>query len=90
LSDSLRARLGVTEVFDSNLPARGFGSYLRTLSGRGPRVMPARTFPAALPWLRLDRIYVRGLQIESAQVLHGALWSKLSVHASIVASLELK
>jgi len=90
LSDSLRNRLGVTEVFDQNIPARGFGAYLRTLSGRGPKSAPARTFPAALPWLRLDRIYVRGFHIESAQVLHGALWAKLSDHAPIVASLALQ
>lgn len=90
LSDTLRNRLGVTEVFDENLPSRGFGLYLRSLSGRGPKVKPARTFPAALPWLRLDRIYVRGLQIESAQVLHGPMWAKLSDHAPIVASLALK
>lgn len=89
LSDSLRTRLGLTEVFDANLPKRGFGSYLRQLSGRGPKVKPARTFPAALPWLRLDRIYVRGFKIETAQVLHGALWARLSDHAPIVATLEL-
>lgn len=90
LSDSLRDQLGVTEVFDENLPSRGFGAYLRTLSGRGPKTKPARTFPAALPWLRLDRIYVRGLRIEAAQVLHGPLWAKLSDHAPIVASLQMK
>lgn len=89
LSDSLRTRLGLTEVFDKDLPARGFGSYLRRLGGRGPKIKPARTFPAALPWLRLDRIYVRGFRIESAQVLHGALWARLSDHAPIVATLEL-
>ncbi|HJV74125.1 MAG TPA: endonuclease/exonuclease/phosphatase family protein [Noviherbaspirillum sp.] len=90
LSDSLRNRLGVTEVFDDNLPTRGFGTYLRTLSGRGPKIAPARTFPAALPWLRLDRIYVRGFNIETAQVLHGPTWAKLSDHAPIVASLALR
>ncbi len=90
LSDSLRSRLGVTEVFDSNLPTRGFGAYLRTLSGRGPKMTPARTFPSAMPWLRLDRIYVRGFRTESAQVLHGGIWAKLSDHAPIVASLELR
>jgi len=89
LSETLRQRLGVVEVFDDNLPRRGFGSYLRMLSGRGPRQQPARTFPAALPWLRLDRIYMRGFYVESAQVMHGGLWSKLSDHAPIVASLEL-
>ena len=90
LSDSLRDRLGVTEVFDENLPTRGFGAYLRILSGRGPKLKPARTFPAALPWLRLDRVYVRGFQIEAAQVLHGPLWAKLSDHAPIVASLRMR
>lgn len=90
LSDTLRASLGVTEVFDDNLPSRGFGTYLRTLSGRGPKLKPARTFPAALPWLRLDRIYVRGFHIESAQVLHGGTWAKLSDHAPIVATLGFK
>lgn len=90
LSETLCASLGMNEVFDQDLPTRGFGAYLRTLSGRGTKVMPARTFPAALPWLRLDRIYVRGLKVESAQVLHGPTWAKLSDHAPIVAALELK
>lgn len=90
LSDVLRERLSVCEVFDQNLPPRGFGSYLRSLSGRGVKIQPARTFPAALPWLRLDRIYVRGFRVESAQVMHGALWAKLSDHAPIIADLALK
>lgn len=89
LSDTLREQLGVTEVFDHDLSSRGFGSYLRRLAGRGPMLTPARTFPAALPWLRLDRIYVCGLEVESAQVLHGGMWSKLSDHAPIVAGLRV-
>ncbi|MBS0309573.1 MAG: endonuclease/exonuclease/phosphatase family protein [Proteobacteria bacterium] len=88
LSDDLRASLGVTEVFDANLPARGFGTYLRQLRGRGPKQQPARTFPAAMPFLQLDRIYVRGFAIESAQVLHGASWARLSDHAPIIAGLQ--
>lgn len=90
LSDSLRESLGVNEVFDHKLPSRGFGSYFRRLSGRGTKPQPARTFPAALPWLRLDRIYVRGFKVESASVLHGARWARLSDHAPIVASLQLQ
>ncbi|MFM2008852.1 MAG: hypothetical protein RIR02_802, partial [Pseudomonadota bacterium] len=81
LSSTLRKKLGVTEVFDAMLSSRSFGSYLRRLSGRGPRLTPARTFPAALPVLKLDRIYVRGLQIKHAHVLHGASWARLSDHA---------
>jgi endonuclease/exonuclease/phosphatase family metal-dependent hydrolase len=33
----------------------------------GERGRPARSFPATLPVLRLDRIYVRGFRVESAQ-----------------------
>ncbi len=89
LSATLRKKLGVTEVFDDIVSPRSLGSYLRRLSGRGPRLTPARTFPAALPVLKLDRIYVRGLRIEHAQVLHGASWARLSDHAPLVADLLL-
>jgi endonuclease/exonuclease/phosphatase family metal-dependent hydrolase len=89
LSDTLRTGLGVTEVFDENLSRRGFGTYLRLLAGRGPKIQPARTFPAAMPLLQLDRIYVRGFKVASAKVMHGILWSRLSDHAPIVAELEL-
>lgn len=90
LSDSLRADLGVSEVFDERVSAAGFGAYLRQLSGRQRKILqPARTFPAALPWLRLDRIYVRGFKVQSAEVLRGMSWAKLSDHAPIVATLEL-
>ena len=51
---------------------------------------PARTFPAAFPLLRLDRVYVRGFRIASAQVLSGPTWRKLSDHAPIVAELVLE
>ncbi|MFL6717724.1 MAG: endonuclease/exonuclease/phosphatase family protein [Burkholderiaceae bacterium] len=90
LSDTLRAGLGVSEVFDENLSRRGFGTYLRLLAGRGPKVQPARTFPAAMPLLQLDRVYVRGFKVASAKVMHGILWSRLSDHAPIVAELELE
>jgi endonuclease/exonuclease/phosphatase family metal-dependent hydrolase len=89
LSDELRERLGVVEVFDDNLSSRGFGTYLRQLAGRGTK-QPARTFPAAMPFLKLDRIYVRGFKVESAQVMHGAMWAKLSDHAPLVATLTLE
>lgn len=90
LSDILRANLSVCEVFDENISKRGFGAYLRQLSGRGPKIQQARTFPAAMPILQLDRIYSRGFLVESAQVLHGAAWARLSDHAPLVATLQLK
>ena len=89
LSDTLRTRLQVTEVFDARTPKLSMGSLLRRLRGVGTKIQPARTFPAAMPFLRLDRIYVRGFVIESAEVLHGAIWAKLSDHAPIVATLRL-
>lgn len=45
----------------------------------------ARTFPSFFPILKLDRIYSRGLKIQSAQVLSREPWSVLSDHAAIMA-----
>ncbi len=57
-------------------------------SPRTPRLAtPARTYPAGFPLLRLDRVYVRGFKIASAQVLSGPAWRKLSDHAPILAEL---
>ena len=50
---------------------------------------PPRTFPAAFPWLRLDRIYQRGFAVRHAKVLHGAPWRQISDHAPLLAELEL-
>jgi endonuclease/exonuclease/phosphatase family metal-dependent hydrolase len=90
LSPTLRTALGVSEVFDQRAQRLSVGGMLRRLSGRASVIQPARTFPAALPMLRLDRIYVRGFTVESAQVLHGPIWAKLSDHAPIVATLSLQ
>jgi endonuclease/exonuclease/phosphatase family metal-dependent hydrolase len=87
LSADLRDILKVREVFDDRTSPFSLSSILNQFGLRGPRMKPARTFPAMLPWLRLDRIYVRGFWVESASVLHGALWAKLSDHAPIVAEV---
>lgn len=50
---------------------------------------PPRTFPAAFPWLRLDRIYQRGFAVRNARVLYGAPWRQISDHAPLFAELEL-
>ncbi|MGZ8290511.1 MAG: endonuclease/exonuclease/phosphatase family protein [Telluria sp.] len=91
LSAKLRSELGVVEVFDelSGKNASAIGKLVNKMARREHVVTPARTFPAALPWFRLDRIYVRGFKVESALVLHGTLWAKLSDHAPIVAELKL-
>jgi endonuclease/exonuclease/phosphatase family metal-dependent hydrolase len=89
LSDRLRNALGVAEVFDELGPRSPLGDMVRSWAGRQPRLAPARTFPAALPWFRLDRIYVRGFKVDNAQVMAGPMWARLSDHAPIVAELQL-
>jgi endonuclease/exonuclease/phosphatase family metal-dependent hydrolase len=59
------------------------------MNGAARRTPPPRTFPAAFPWLRLDRIYQRGFAVRHARVLHGAPWKKMSDHAPLFAELEL-
>lgn len=59
------------------------------VNGAARLTPPPRTFPAAFPWLRLDRIYQRGFAVHSAKVLHGAPWRQISDHAPLLAELEL-
>lgn len=48
---------------------------------------PARSYPATLPLLRMDRIYVRGLRVKSRQTHCGQFWSAISDHAALSACL---
>jgi endonuclease/exonuclease/phosphatase family metal-dependent hydrolase len=54
----------------------------------GPSGRPTRSFPAALPLMRLDRIYVRGFAIERAEVHSGSDWARISDHAALSAHLR--
>jgi endonuclease/exonuclease/phosphatase family metal-dependent hydrolase len=47
----------------------------------------ARSFPAPWPLLALDRIYVRGLQVQHAEVLRHGLRRRLSDHCLLLADL---
>jgi endonuclease/exonuclease/phosphatase family metal-dependent hydrolase len=47
----------------------------------------ARSYPAALPLLRLDRIYVRGFSVLHSYVHAGGTWQRLSDHAALSAQL---
>ena len=49
---------------------------------------PARSFPAVLPLLQLDRIYVRGFEIQDARVHHGHPWARISDHAALTSTLK--
>lgn len=51
--------------------------------------MPARSYPSFIPVLRLDRIYVRGLKVKTAQVHFGRPWSRISDHAPLSATVSL-
>jgi endonuclease/exonuclease/phosphatase family metal-dependent hydrolase len=46
----------------------------------------ARSFPAGLPLLRMDRIYVRGLEVKSSDVY---AWRRISDHAALSTTLEI-
>ena len=50
---------------------------------------PARTFPARLPLLPLDRIYVRNLNIHNPKALTTRPWSHLSDHVPLSVEVEL-
>jgi endonuclease/exonuclease/phosphatase family metal-dependent hydrolase len=56
---------------------------------RDLRGKSARSFPSALPLLRLDRIYTRGFTVIDAQVHHGGTWARISDHAALSADVEL-
>lgn len=49
---------------------------------------PARSFPARMPLLRLDRIYVRGFGVLHSEVHVGGDWQRLSDHAALSARLK--
>ena len=81
----LRARLGVQDVFDDVQPSAWVD---RMLAWRS-RVRVARTYPSLVPWLTLDRIYLRGCHAVDAHVPRGRSWARCSDHAPLIANLDL-
>ncbi len=61
----------------------GFTEVFEHTSGRA-----ARSFPASMPVLQLDRIYVRGFTVKLAHVHRGRLFAKLSDHTALSAILQ--
>jgi endonuclease/exonuclease/phosphatase family metal-dependent hydrolase len=49
---------------------------------------PQRSFPSALPVLRLDRIYTRGFEVLGADAHFGRPWSRISDHAALTTRLQ--
>lgn len=89
-----RLRHSVTRLRNSLLnlpPQRPLNQQIHELgiNGAARLTPPPRTFPAAFPWLRLDRIYQRGFAVRKARVLQGLPWRQISDHAPLFAELEL-
>lgn len=70
----------LTEVFEKSL---GCTEAFVAMNGRSPK-----TFPAWLPMLRLDRIYVRGFDVIGAEVLTPRKRLHSSDHLGIVAEIK--
>jgi endonuclease/exonuclease/phosphatase family metal-dependent hydrolase len=49
----------------------------------------ARTFPARIPFLPLDRIFIRGLTAKTSTTYYKGVWKKLSDHAALFIESEL-
>jgi endonuclease/exonuclease/phosphatase family metal-dependent hydrolase len=105
LNDRFSERLRLREVFDVARPRRPMAQRIAhfrrdrladqavsaeiLVSGPARMVRTARTFPALVPWLRMDRIYTRGFTVQHANVLRGPAWAQLSDHSPLVADLTL-
>jgi endonuclease/exonuclease/phosphatase family metal-dependent hydrolase len=50
----------------------------------------AATYPAMLPMLPMDRIYLRGFHVQSSRVLADPEWRWLSDHCAVVANVVLE
>ena len=101
-ADALAAR--IREVVPKTAPLLIAGDFNDWGNQAGPRLAeqlglqeahtqlhrhPALSFPARLPLLPLDRIYLRGLQAISVKVHGGPPWSRLSDHAALSADLKI-
>lgn len=92
LSERLYQQLGMIEAFDVDRQHAGQAYTFRGVRALLPnwRAAHARTFPAGLPWLCLDRVYLRGFDVLESEVLSGSPWDKLSDHVPIAVTLSLR
>lgn len=92
LSPLLTKELSVFEAFDSNhqkIQTHSSSRIIRETLKMPPKAGYAKTFPAGMPWLCLDRVYLRGFDVKQTKVLSGAPWSTLSDHVPITVDLQL-
>ena len=50
----------------------------------------ANTFPAMMPLLPMDRIYLRGFSVNNIEVMAHSSWRQLSDHCAVIADISLK
>jgi endonuclease/exonuclease/phosphatase family metal-dependent hydrolase len=62
---------------------------LTDASAKPPAKLP-RTFPAAFPLLKLDRIYVRGFGVATSKRCRGGVWTRVTDHLAIMTDLKLR
>ncbi|MFT3801392.1 MAG: endonuclease/exonuclease/phosphatase family protein [Burkholderiaceae bacterium] len=85
-----RVQQRMANFVHERLPGLGHRSAEREALRVARSVRAARTFPALVPWLRMDRIYQRGFDVEYVRVLRGPTWARLSDHSPLVADLRLR
>ena len=91
----IQRELGLTDAIESLTPTTSEHNtetadlpktFLRRRAHPSARV--GRTFPSIAPWLKLDRLYVRGFDVHSAHIMAGRIWRERSDHAPICAKLS--
>lgn len=73
---------------DFNDWARKVGHRLEKVLG--VEELSARTFPSWRPMLRLDRLYVRGIEVKKFHSLSEAPWNRLSDHLPLYLEFQIK
>lgn len=61
-----------------------------TEAGQAMNNKLSATYPALIPLLPMDRIYLRGFDVVSQEVLKDSSWRRLSDHCAMVCEINLK
>jgi endonuclease/exonuclease/phosphatase family metal-dependent hydrolase len=92
VDDVLHRELDVFEAsaeYNRRAQRRGRLERLLPWKNGSSRPQVARTYPSVMPWLSLDRIYVRGFKVHEVRVPKGIEWSQRSDHMPLIADLEV-
>jgi endonuclease/exonuclease/phosphatase family metal-dependent hydrolase len=89
ISDHVPANVPLVVAGDFNDWAQQLHTPLLHAQLHPPPGRTAKTFPARLPTLGMDRVYARGAQLLHASVPSGQPWSRLSDHLPLVVDMQL-